>query len=57
MNYAKQDTDPVSVISDGSSYADSETAVFVVKGKDNIDYFRRRCEWRGLLTPGKPIAP
>ncbi len=56
MHYAKRDTDAVSVLNDGSCEADTETAVFVVKGPENIAYLRRMCERQGLLTSGKPVT-
>ena len=56
MHYAKQDTDAVSVLADGESYEDSDTAVFVVKGREQIAYLRAMCERQGLLTPGKAVA-
>jgi hypothetical protein len=56
MHYAKMDSDAVSVLNDGSCQADTETAVFVVKGFANIAYLRAICERQGMLTPGKPVA-
>ena len=56
LHYAKRDSDAVSVLSDGTCEADTEAAVFVVKGADNVAYLRAMCERQGLLTPGKPVA-
>lgn len=55
MHYAKRDTDAVSVLNDGTCEADTETAVFVVKGAEHIAYLRAVCERQGLLTQGKPV--
>lgn len=56
IHYAKRDSDAVSVLSDGTCEADTETAIFVVKGAERIAYLRGICERQGLLTPGKPVA-
>ena len=56
MHYAKRDSDAVSVLSDGTCEADTEAAVFVVKGRENVAYLRGMCERQGLLTAGKPVA-
>lgn len=56
LHYAKRDSDAVSVLSDGTCEADTEAAVFVVKGRENVAYLRGMCERQGLLTAGKPVA-
>ena len=56
IHYAKRDSDAVSVLSDGTCEADTETAIFVVKGAERIAYLRRMCERQGMLTPGKPVT-
>lgn len=55
IHYAKRDSDAVSVLSDGTCEADTETAIFVVKGAERIAYLRGMCERQGLLTRGKPV--
>jgi hypothetical protein len=55
MRYAKRDTDAVSVLNDGTCEADTEAAVFVVKGFEHVAYLRAVCERQGLLTPGKSV--
>jgi len=47
---AEQDTDAVSVFMAGCTVADTEAAVFVVKGPEQIAYLRALCERQGLLT-------
>ena len=56
LHYAKRDSDAVSVLSDGSCEADTDAAVFVVKGRENVAYLRGMCERQGLLTASKPVA-
>lgn len=53
---AALDRDPISVFQDGTSNADSNTAIFVVKGKAHIDYIKGLAEQQRLLTPGKPVV-
>lgn len=52
---AEKDTDPVSVFMAGCTVADTETAVFVVKGPEHIAYLQAVCQRQGLLTD-KPVA-
>lgn len=52
---AGTDSDPVSVFMAGCTVADTEAAIFVVKGRENIAYLRSLCERQGLLTD-KPVA-
>lgn len=52
---AEQDTDAVSVFMAGCTVADTEAAVFVVKGAEQIAYLRALCERQGLLTD-KPVT-
>mgnify|MGYP003431378587 FL=1 len=56
LHYAKRDSDAVSVLNDGTCEADTEAAVFVVKGAANVAYLRGLCERQGLLTPGKAVS-
>lgn len=51
---AEKDTDPVSVFMAGCTVADTEAAIFVVKGADRIAYLRALCQRQGLLT-NKPV--
>lgn len=53
---AEKDTDTVSVFMAGCTVADTEAAVFVVKGPKAIAYLRELCKRQGLLTPGKPLT-
>lgn len=52
---AEKDTDPVSVFMAGCTVADTEAAVFVVKGPAHIAYLQAVCQRQGLLTD-KPVA-
>ena len=52
---AEKDTDAVSVFMAGCTVADTEAAVFVVKGPEAIAYLRELCKRQGLLTD-KPVA-
>ena len=52
---AERDTDPVSVFMTGCTVADTEAAIFVVKGPERIAYLKALCERQGLLTD-KPVA-
>ena len=52
---AETDTDAVSVFMAGSKMADTEAAVFVVKGSAAIVYLRELCKRQGLLTD-KPVT-
>jgi hypothetical protein len=52
---AAKDTDPVSVFMAGCTVADTEAAIFVVKGAAAIAYLRQLCERQGLLTD-KPVT-
>ena len=56
LAYARQDSDAVSVFSDGTCDADTEEAVFVVRGHERVAYFKAMAERQGLLTAGKPVA-
>lgn len=51
---AEKDTDAVSVFMAGCAVADTEAAIFVVKGAERIAYLRALCERQGLLTD-KPV--
>lgn len=52
---AERDTDAVSVFMAGCTVADTEAAIFVVKGPERIAYLRSLCERQGLLTD-KPVT-
>ena len=52
---AERDTDPVSVFMAGCTVADTEAAIFVVKGPERIAYLKALCERHGLLTD-KPVT-
>lgn len=47
---AEKDTDAVSVFMAGCTVADTEAAIFVVKGPERIAYLKALCERQGLLT-------
>lgn len=47
---AEKDTDAVSVFMAGCTVADTEAAVFVVKGPEAIAYLSDLCKRQGLLT-------
>jgi thiamine biosynthesis lipoprotein ApbE len=51
---AEKDTDAVSVFMAGCTVADTEAAIFVVKGQETIAYLKAMCERQGLLTD-KPV--
>ena len=51
---AEKDTDAVSVFMAGCTVADTEAAVFVVKGPERIAYLKALCERQGFLT-NKPV--
>lgn len=53
---AERDTDPVSMYCDGTSFADTERAIFVVKGNERIAYLHALLVRQGLLTDGKGVA-
>ncbi|MGQ3051057.1 MAG: hypothetical protein ACT6S0_04670 [Roseateles sp.] len=55
LDAAEKDTDAVSVFMDGSSAADTERAIFVVKGRDHIAYLMALLERQGLLNAAKPV--
>ena len=52
---AEKDTDAVSVFMAGCTVADTEAAVFVVKGPEAIAYLRELCKRQGLRTD-KPVT-
>jgi hypothetical protein len=55
LEAAERDTDKASVFMVGSSPADTDRAVFVIKGWDNIAYICGLLTRQGLLTEGKPV--
>ena len=52
---AEKDTDAVSVFMDGCTVADTEAAIFVVKGPRAIAFLKELCKRQGLLT-NKPVT-
>lgn len=50
-----RDPDAVSIFANGTSWADSEQAIFVVKGQENIAYLRALLIRQGLTTDGVPV--
>ena len=52
---AEKDTDAVSIFMAGCTVADTEAAIFVVKGAERIAYLKALCERQGLLTD-KPVT-
>lgn len=55
LKAAARDTDAVSVFHNGTGPDDFDGAIFVVKGRSNVDYLKALCERQGLLTQGKPV--
>lgn len=55
LGAARKDTDAVSVFMDGCTVADTEVAIFVVKGPQRIAYLKALLERQGLLTD-KPVS-
>jgi hypothetical protein len=52
---AARDTDQVSVFNLGSDWHDTDRAILVVKGADNILYLCELAVRQGLLTDGKAV--
>lgn len=52
---AARDPDAVSVFYDGTYADDTETAIFVVKGRQNVQYLASLCERQGLMRAGMPV--
>lgn len=57
LQKAARDSDPVSVFVDGTSWDDAESAIFIVKGRDQAHKVYAALAEAGLVTPGKPVAP
>lgn len=55
LSAAEKDTDAVSVFMAGCTVADTEAAIFVVKGAEQIAYLKALCARQGLLKD-KPVA-
>lgn len=55
LNAAEEDTDAVSVFMVGCAVADTDAAIFVVKGPTAIAYLCDLCARQGLLTD-KPVT-
>ncbi len=56
LSAAQRDTDPVSVFGDGTCPADTNCAIFVVKGREHIEYLTALLQRQGLLTAGKAVT-
>ncbi len=54
---AEQDSDAVSVFMAGCTVANTEAAIFVVKGAERIAYLKALCERQGLLTDKPVVSP
>ena len=57
LRASERDTDSASVFIDGTSAADSERAVIVIKGSEPIAYVTQLLIRQGLLTKGKAVEP
>jgi hypothetical protein len=53
---AEQDTDAVSMFGGGTCEADTDVAILVVKGAENIAYLRGILVRQGMLTEGKAVV-
>ena len=56
LQKATRDTDPVSVFVDGVTWDDAESAIFIVKGKEQAQAVSEMLARQGLVTPGKPVV-
>lgn len=52
---AAKDTDAASVFYNGTGPADYDSAIIVIKGRENVDYVAAVLERQQLVTPGKPV--
>jgi hypothetical protein len=52
---AAKDTDAASVFYNGSGPADYDSAILVIKGRENVDYVVAMLARQQLVTPGKPV--
>ena len=52
---AEKDTDAVSMFGDGTCWADTERAIFVVKGAERVRYLHALLVRQGLITEGKAV--
>ena len=55
MAAAAKDTDAASVFYNGSGPADYDSAIVVIKGRENVDYVVAMLARQQLFTPGKPV--
>jgi hypothetical protein len=55
LTAATKDSDPVSVFAVGSDWNDTDRAILVVKGRENIRYLHAMLVRQGLLTEGKAV--
>lgn len=52
---AAKDSDAASVFYNGTGPADYDSAIIVVKGRENVDYVVAMLARQQLVTPGKPV--
>lgn len=52
---AAKDTDAASVFYNGSGPTDYDSAILVIKGRENVDYVVAMLARQQLVTPGKPV--
>lgn len=52
---AAKDTDAASIFYNGTGPADYDSAVVVIKGRENVDYVAAMLTRQQLTTPGKPV--
>jgi hypothetical protein len=52
---AAKDTDAASVFYNGTGPADYDSAILVIKGRENVDYVVAMLARQQLVTPGKPV--
>jgi hypothetical protein len=53
---AAKDTDAASVFYNGSGPTDYDSAIIVIKGRENVDYVVSLLTRQQLVTPGKPVV-
>jgi hypothetical protein len=54
---AAKDTDPASVFYNGTGPTDYDSAILVIKGRENVEYVVAMLTRQNLVTPGKPVEP
>lgn len=52
---AAKDTDAASVFYNGTGPTDYDSAILVIKGRENVDYVVAMLARQNLVTPGKPV--